>query len=148
MTQSSHSYNLKICSYNMFGFNNGLPMLNSLCINFDVIFLQEHWLSSNDLCKLNYVDINFTSFGVSAMNSKMENGIFSGRPFGGTAFLVKSNLLKFFTLIEVDAESGRFLALRYCRNPVDLILINVYYPYFKLSSDYTIECCDLIVKLE
>src|SRR3989442_3579489 len=146
--QSLSPYHLKTCSYNMFGFNNGLSMLNNLCKNFDVILLQEHWLTSNDLSKLNYVNINFTSFGVSAMNSKIEGGIFNGRPFGGTAFLVKSNLLRYFTVIEADNDSGRFLALRYCRNLVDLILINVYFPYFKSSSDYTIECCDLTAKLE
>src|SRR2546425_355558 len=101
---SSTTHDFRICSYNMFGFNNGLPLLNNLCNRFDIILLQEHWLSTNDLFKLNYIDSNFTSFAVSAMNSKIESGLLVGRPFGGTAILVHTNLLKYITLVEVDNE--------------------------------------------
>src|SRR4051812_44698673 len=105
---SQTSSNIKICSYNMFGFNNGLNMLNILCESFDIILLQEHWLSTADLHKLNVVHNNFTSFSVSAMDSKIESGILIGRPYGGTAILCRTNLLKYVKLIEVDSNSGRY----------------------------------------
>src|SRR5437867_10502210 len=105
--------NLNICSYNMFGFANGLPFLNFLCQNYDIILLQEHWLTSNELNKLNSIHPNFTSIGVSAMDKKIESGIVAGRPFGGTAFLFKSSLLKHIKFIESDSESGRFVIVRY-----------------------------------
>ena len=35
---------LKLASYNMHGWKNGLSMLDSLCDSNDIIFLQEHWL--------------------------------------------------------------------------------------------------------
>ena len=111
---------LKICSCNMFDFNNGVPLLNILCQSYDIILLQEHWLATNDLGKLNNIDSNFTSFSVSAMDSKIESGILTGRPFGGTAILFKSTLLKYITLIETDTVSGRYISVRYHCNDVDI----------------------------
>jgi len=146
--ERSAYYNLKIASFNMYSFNNGLSMLLNLCNDFDIILLQEHWLSNTDLSKLNQIDVNFISFGVSAMNSKSENSVLVGRPFGGTAILVNVNVLKYITLIEVDQDSGRYVGIRYCRDAVDFILINVYFPYYKSSPDYTVDCCSLIANFE
>src|SRR6266516_2778805 len=109
MMELSAYYNLKIASFNMYSFNNGLPMLLNMCHDFNIILLQEHWLSNTDLSKLNQIDVNFISFGVSAMNSKSENSVLVGRPFGGTAILVNVNVLKYITLIEVDQDSGRYV---------------------------------------
>src|SRR5437867_5250343 len=105
--------NLKICSYNMFGYANGLPLLTILCQSYDIILLQEHWLTTCELGKLNNINSSFTSIGVSAMDKRIESGILIGRPFGGTAFLFKSTLLKHVKFIESDTESGRFVFIRY-----------------------------------
>ena len=142
------TFNIKLCSYNMYGFNNGLNMLYNICESFDFILLQEHWLQSADLHKLNNVHNNFTSFSVSAMDSKIENGLLVGRPFGGTAILCKNNFLPYIELIETDSITGRFVSLRYHYNTIDILITNVYFPYFKTSLDYTIDCCSLIAKLE
>ena len=132
----------------MYDFSNGSALLNSLCDSFDFILLQEHWLLTTDLCKLDCFHKNFTSFSVSAMNDKTENGILVGRPYGGTAILCNNNLLKYISLIEVDQKSGRFVCLRYHNKLIDVIITNVYFPYYKTTSDYTIECCSMIANLE
>ena len=45
---------LKIISHNMHGFRQGKPFLDSVLFAScaDIIFLQEHWLSNSELCKL------------------------------------------------------------------------------------------------
>lgn len=45
---------LSFVSFNCNGFNNGLSYLPVLLNSFDVIFLQEHWLSVSELEKLNF----------------------------------------------------------------------------------------------
>ena len=50
---------LKICSYNMHGFNTGNAFLKELCINNDIIFVQEHWLLSQHLVKFNNINDDF-----------------------------------------------------------------------------------------
>jgi len=47
------SSNVNIVSYNMHGINQGGAMLMELCMSYDLIFCQEHWLSSDQLFKLN-----------------------------------------------------------------------------------------------
>ena len=145
---ASISVNLKICSYNMYGFTNGLPMLYSLCKTYDIILVQEHWLTTKDLCKFNEIDCHFTSVGVSAMDKKIENGLLVGRPFGGTAILFKLSLFTHITFIESDVKDGRFVAIRYLYNSIDILIMNVYFPYFQPSPLYTIDCCDLVANLE
>ena len=44
---------LRCMSFNFRGWNSGLITLKSLIDSFDVCFVQEHWLISNDLYKLN-----------------------------------------------------------------------------------------------
>src|SRR6266516_2240724 len=132
--------NLKICSYNMYGFANGLPLLYSLCKSYDIIMLQEHWLTTNELSKLNNIDCNFAYVGVSAMDKKIESGLLTGRPFGGTAILFKLSLFKYIKFIESDPTEGRFISIRYNYYDVDILIMNVYFPYFQTSPQYTIDC--------
>src|SRR5688572_13823654 len=101
-------FHLKICSYNMFGFSNGSSLLSSLSQSYDIILLQEHWLTTNNLNKLNDINPNFTSFAVSAMDKKTESSILNGRPFGGTAFLVNNNLLQYIKFVDSDSINGRY----------------------------------------
>jgi len=50
--------------YNMHGFNQGCAMLLDLSLSFDVIFGQEHWLSTDQLYKLNAMTEDFRCFSV------------------------------------------------------------------------------------
>src|SRR6188768_2390530 len=87
MNTLNNTSELNLCSYNMHGFNNGLPMVKSLCSNHSIVLLQEHWLSDNDLLKLGSIDNDFCFIGVSSMTEKLSSGILAGRPFGGVAIL-------------------------------------------------------------
>jgi len=80
-------YTKDFASYNMHGFNNGLPVMQDICNLADIVLTQEHWLHTSELNKLNLIDDSFSSFAVSAMDTKSGNGILPGRPFGGTGIL-------------------------------------------------------------
>jgi len=68
-------------------------MLLELCASFDVIFCQEHWLSSDHLVKINNLSSDFHCISISAMDTVCGRGILRGRPFGGLAVLVQNTLL-------------------------------------------------------
>ena len=61
--------NVTICSYNCKGVKRAMPYVNELCNAYDIVFLQEHWLSDMEIDVLNQVHSNMYSAGVSAMNS-------------------------------------------------------------------------------
>ena len=120
--------NIKICSYNMHGFYNGLPLVKSLCNDFNVILLQEHWLNDFDLYKLNNIHNDFSAVGVSAMLGKSENSIIVGRPFGGVAILYNKFIFKNIKILEKDCTDGRFIAINFVSSMFDLIVHCVYFP--------------------
>ena len=78
---------LRICSFNMDGFDNGLSMTKDLTVSHDIILLQEHWLLKGNLGKLDSLSTDFLSYGLSSMNAKSASGILVGRPFGGVGIL-------------------------------------------------------------
>ena len=57
--------------------------------NFDVIFLQETFLTNNDLSMLNLIDENYYGIGVAASFSERSLQAMAGRPMGGLACLYK-----------------------------------------------------------
>ena len=82
--------NCSIATFNMFGFRNGVGMLNELCCNNDltIIAAQEHWIRADDLDKCNLVHSDFNCHAISSMCSAASVGILKGRPFGEVAFFV------------------------------------------------------------
>ena len=48
---------------------------------FDIIFIQEHWLYPDELPYLSSLSNNYNSFSVSPMNN--EDKLHRGRPYGG-----------------------------------------------------------------
>ena len=88
---------VSVVSYNLHGFNQGSTLLKDLCTNVepDVIFLQEHWLSSINLDKIKFfARNNYYCVASSAMETVIQSGILRGRPFGGLAIMVKNNMAK------------------------------------------------------
>ena len=59
--------------------------------NFDVIFLQETFLTNNDLSMLNLIDENYYGIGVAASFSERSLQAMAGRPMGGLACLYKKS---------------------------------------------------------
>ena len=74
--------NCSIATFNMFGFRNGVGMLNELCYNNDlnIIAVQEHWLGADDLDKFNLVNSDYNFHAISSMCSAASVGILKGRP--------------------------------------------------------------------
>jgi len=91
-------------SYNLHGFNQGCPGIRDLIdlLSPDIIMVQEHCLYPSNLSKLNDIDKNYVSFGSSAMSDKLGSGPFYGRPYVGTAIIIKRKLVPFALLLVSD----------------------------------------------
>ena len=88
--------NFKVISLNCHGFNIGTAQyLRRICLNTDVILLQETWLSDVNCSRISDEFSDFVLYHNSAMEDRMASGIRRGRPFGGTAILVHKRLNKY-----------------------------------------------------
>lgn len=114
---------LIIVSYNLHGLNQGIVGLHELIskISPHVIFIQEHWLTSSNLYKLDNISADYYSFGSSAMNNITAAGPLYGRPFGGTSILIRKNLAR---VTKTIIASDRFTVIRL----VNWLFINTYMP--------------------
>jgi len=77
------------------------PFVKTLCSNFDLILVQEHWLLSAQLHKYGNIDNDFSYYAVSAMESKAQHEILKGRPFCELEFYGRKALAIKFKLWEV-----------------------------------------------
>lgn len=125
---------LNICSYNLFGFNRGKSFLSDLCMNYDIIFLQEHWFQPDECATLNMFNDDFFAFTESAMNLKVETGIIKGRPFGGVSIMIRKHLS---SNLQCLLRTERCIVLKIGK----LLLVNIYLPpvggvmYSEIVSD-------------
>jgi len=115
--------NLLIMSFNMHGYNQGFATLKDFTNNkdLDVIMLQEHWLTPDNLNRFSNDFVEYYSFGSSALENVVSSGPLYGRPFGGTMILLKNSLLPVSNCIHA---SERFVIVKVG----DLLCINVYFP--------------------
>ena len=139
---------VKICSYNMHGFKNGLPMARELCKTHDLILLQEHWLLKNNLDKLDSIDRDFMSFNLSSMNAKSASGIMIGRPFGGVGILWRKNLANCIEILEGDENDGKFLSIMLHSGTYDIVITCVYFPCLSALNEYTISSSAIISHID
>ena len=107
----------------MRGFTQGHLFLKELCDSklYDIIYIQEHWLTSPMLYKLQKISENYMCYGISAMDDKLSAGFLYGRPFGGTAIMIKLSLVRAVTNV---ATFERLVSVSIC----DILCINVYMP--------------------
>ena len=127
---------INICTYNMYGFNQGKLCLNELCSVNDVIAVQEHWLSKHDLNKIMEFHSDFQGFGWSAMDERLERGVLVGRPYGGLGLLVRKNLNIKVSHVTVESDC-RCAAVKLClTGGFQLLLIVVYFPCYEASLKY------------
>jgi exonuclease III len=114
-----------VMSYNCRGFNvHKTGYIRSLLLRTDILFLQEHWLSGDQLRLLGDIDPQFVYVGVSGFGN---SEILCGRPFGGCAIMWRSSLLASFEI--VSTSSRRICALRMTSEEIKLLFVNVYMPY-------------------
>lgn len=112
-----------VVSYNLHGFNQGSPGVKNLInvLSPEIIMVQEHWLYPSNLSKLNDLSSEYISFGSSAMADVLGSGPFYGRPYGGTATLVKR---EFAPLVLNIISNDRLTAIKLS----NWIVVNVYMP--------------------
>ena len=114
---------LVVVSYNLHGLNQGKHGIAELIANLepDVIMLQEHWLSPDNMSKLSDLSEKYCIFGSSAMTKCVRSGPLIGRPFGGTAIMVN---IKHISVTAMIATSDRYTAI----SINNLLLITAYMP--------------------
>jgi len=112
-----------VISYNLHGYNQGRSGLVELVSTLkpDAIMVQEHWLTPDNLYKLNQISDDYVVFGSSAMADSVRSGPLYGRPFGGTAILVNK---RHFTRVVNLLSCDRYTAVKVA----NWLLITVYMP--------------------
>lgn len=138
---------LKICSYNIYGLNQGVGLLPDLLNDFDIVCVQEHWLAPDSLFRLNELNCNCIVFSSSAMSHKVSSNIRYGRPFGGVATFVKSAFAQIARMVH---KSDRYIII----SLGDLIIVNLYMPcnnddeYEEVLGDISVHlagCTNIVV---
>ena len=119
---------LRFLSLNCHGLNPGvIRYLQSIIMNFDVILLQETWLSESNCSKLQDISDNLIFFHSSSMEHKLSSGIYTGRSYGGTAVLIRK---QFAQVTPTVTNSPRITAVHYHSvGQPDLIICSVYMPW-------------------
>ena len=112
-------------SYNCRGFNAmKRTYIKRLFQSSDVLLLQEHWLSTDQLALLGDTDANFVYTGASGFDN---SSVLEGRPFGGCAILWRSDLKADIDIL--PTESKRTCALRLNSDTFRWLFIDIYMPY-------------------
>ena len=123
------------------GLNQGIVGVHELMTILDPEVIQENWLSSDNLFKLSDISNEYFAFSSSAMDDCLSIGPLVGRPFGGTAILVKNTPAA--VTISLICSEGLTAAL-----VADWLIINVYMPCVgtnnRLYSDIVQEIQQLI----
>ena len=115
---------LRCLSYNCRGWNSGSLTLQNLVSSCDVCFIQEHWLHTDQLHKLNDFNSDFLSVAVSGMDS---GSLLCGRPYGGCSVLYHKSLSS--CIIPLASSSNRFCGIKVIdSNGSSILMISLYMP--------------------
>ena len=128
-----------IFSFNLHGLGQGQFLLQDLCNRVappGIIMLQEHWLTAENLFKLN-VSPNYTVFGGSAMDKATSNAVIRGRPYGGVPTFVHNDFASAAKCIIIHE---RFIIVKLGRT----LFVNIYFPCSThLAVNYDVLCVTL-----
>ena len=117
---------LKVTTFNCHGLKSSTTYLKDLCEKNDILFLQETWLTEDELVLLKQIHSDFNGFGISAMDSS--SCILTVRPHGGVGILYRNNLGKLCN--EVKYNENRILGLEFdSMSHGKILFLNVYLPY-------------------
>ena len=119
---------LNILSLNCHGFNLGtLHYLRDKCSEYDILVLQETWLSNESCNKLDDISPNFLVIHTSAVENKTHDNYLAGRPFGGTAVMYNKRLR--CTVTKINTNNSRCTAVKLSMSKTnDLVICSVYLP--------------------
>ena len=123
---------LKCFTYNCRGWNNGSATICDFIDLFDLCFIQEHWLLTDQLPLLSSFHADFSALSVSGVSVA---DFVCGRPYGGCAILYRSSLIPSITPLK--STSNRFCALKIQDiTGTSILLVNVCMPSQSLPTDY------------
>ena len=122
---------LRCCSFYCRGWNSGFLSLKDLVDSLDLIFVQEHWLQSDHLYRINELIPDFLSVSVSGMDS---GSLLCGRPFGGCAILYRKCFS--YCITPLVSCSNRFCAIKIDPSGLSFLLACVYMPAEYHSSSF------------
>ena len=118
-------FTLSICTFNCKNIKSSVQEIQELCDKCDILFLQETWLSTQELALLNTLHKDFYAHGVSSMNDG--NDVLTGRPHGGLCIMLKKSIGNICKVELLD--DNRLLLCEIKTGRVTYGLINVYLPY-------------------
>ena len=97
----------------------------SLCKEFDIILLQEHWLPIQDLEYFNSIHDDYMFIAYSPVD--LSQSLLVGRPHGGLCVLYHRDFSKYIRLI--DDSNPRLLCFEILNNDEKILVGNCYLPY-------------------
>lgn len=139
-----------LLSFNLHGFSQGENFLKDICenIKYDMISIQEHWLTPVNMVKLKSFSCQYLVYGKSAMESAISAGFLRGRPFGGAAIMLNK---KYGSLVKQVVLEDRFVLIVIG----DCVFVNVYMPNddgseesLSTASDVLAAISDVLVTLQ
>ena len=117
---------LRFTTFNCYCLKSSVPIINNLCTNNDIVFLQETWLTDDELVILKQIHPDFTGYGVFSMDISQD--IQSGRPHGGLGILFRTNLAK--NCKEIKYTDSRLLGCELTTESNGTVFfLNVYLPF-------------------
>lgn len=116
---------LTLATYNCHGLGPGrLEYINKLAETNDFLFLQEHWMFSE---QINVFESKVKDMHVHGVSGMPEHELIAGRPYGGCAILWRRSLR--CKVSPVVTESKRMCIIRVSDDSgLDLLMCNVYMP--------------------
>jgi len=102
--------------------------------------VQEHWLTTDNLVKLNSLSDDYFVFGSSAMNECINTGPLVGRPCGDTVFIISKKCISVTNcLVTQDRYTAIKLAI--------WLFITVYFPCVG-TINRDLLYCDLLAEVD
>ena len=137
---------LKICSYNCRSARSNFEIIKNLTNdNYDIIFLQETFLTNDILGMLDNINNNYNSILVPAIYSDKVLENLRGRPSGGLACLYRKNSHFGIEVVKLD---DRFMIINCKVGNKNIILVNVYMPYDDHGPDFTANYLHILADVE
>ena len=122
---------ITIATHNLHGFSTSSAYLkDSIHSRGGIWMIQEHWLSENQLHKLQQLNCQFVAR--SGMENAISTGIYRGRPFGGVAICWSPDINHLITPVS-NFKHKRVVAVEMNTDNIKILCICVYMPYFNAS---------------
>ena len=121
---------LRITSINCHGVKGRKQTLEEVCNCSDIVAVQEHWLTPDELPLLSGIHPDFRAHGASAMDPSA--GLLVGRPYGGVALMWRKSLDSIVSVIKT--ENDRVAAVKLSNIESHMLIICVYCPYFSMEN--------------